>query len=496
MPRLNPENILVLCLDIDQTLMNSKTLPHTLVDFNGSNEYGDASIWLNLIGKMQRHCATFGIQLVVQVITAKVSGHTDDTVDRVAKYFSSVLVELRPDGSFFPRKFPFRQIDGLGEVPAQYHAMRHVDGGLSEQIIYDNREDLCVKKQFPTADLSEMIFEMDLDQHDTFGDEFLPAIHICYRNHPVTQVTSKACVMQRISCFLRGVPAENMFLLDDANELDLISGAGGLTPAYQHISAKELARLSADSKENRTLACQLVLAELESRLFARVADIVNNREVIYHFLNRYSDQVPPKPVETAPIRLNYSRFFTLADTKPSLLSHEKAKSIFSNRDELAQCLGLLLQKISSEQDAIHGAFTLTQPVIPLQTYVMRLVQYLKYKNDEPHDSHESTFILMLIYIDRYLRSASSLKLNSCDAHRVVLACLQLAHKVHDDDSILDKSIANIGGVTLIQLKTLEKNLLAYIQFDAFVPPELFESYRGLISAYQFSLKEVVPSITI
>lgn len=49
-----------ICLDIDETLINSKTQPEDLVDFNGSDSFDDARAWINCLDELKTYCASKG----------------------------------------------------------------------------------------------------------------------------------------------------------------------------------------------------------------------------------------------------------------------------------------------------------------------------------------------------------------------------------------------------------------------------------------------------
>ena len=497
MPKVNPEKILVLCLSVDQVLINTKTLPYTLVDFNRSNEYDDASVWLSFIKKMQQQCANYGIQFVVQIITSKIVGQPDKALDRVAKFFSSVLVELMFNGTLMPSKFPTLEISGLGVIPARYYAKSYMQGERPKLEIYDNGEDSYLRIFSPIADESDIVFPIDLNLRGSWYYECLPAIHTCYNNHPVTGLSSKACVMQLISHFFNGIPPKNMFLLDNDNALDINNCAEGLTPIYQYVSAKELEYLSTDSKENRTLACQRILSELESRFLARLLEIGNPRSIVHAFLKRYDRQANRSNIDRNRVGVPSSYFFTSVNERTVRISHDRARSIFVNREAFVQCFGNLLKNICREQDLLWRIF-LFEPsaAITIQNYVKRLVRYMRENEDQLHDTYESTFVIMLIYLDRFLMRNPMATLNSFNSHRVVLACLQLAHKMNDDECMSDQSIANLGLVTKCDLKILEQQLLHTLQYDLHVSREQFEDYYSLLSAYQASFDNPVSSHSI
>lgn len=244
---MNSEKTIVLCFDIDETVMNSQTLPITLIDFNGSNEYGDASAWINFLKKMTLYCQERSISLIVQMISAKMDALPDDTVEMISTYFHEYLHVLNKNGERVAKPYH----------PSRYILRRYLEENSQEDRVYlMNR-----------SDGDERVYE----------ENELPPIHLCFKNKPGSEITSKSWVMKPISeHFNEPIPAKNMFMLDnDLSNLDDISfGSGGTTPCYQAVSAHDLEWLAKAPKNVRTIACRLILEKLEARIIARVSEIL------------------------------------------------------------------------------------------------------------------------------------------------------------------------------------------------------------------------------
>ena len=408
MPRVSPENMLVLCLDVDQTW----------VDYD-SGQCVDASIWFDLIKKTYSHCIEHRIGFVLQVITEKSYEDTDDTVNRIVKYLSSVL-EQTPNG-YAP-----------------------------EIRLYANFEVQDASFLSPMRD-DELDCSLVMDEDHTEDlDTLLPAIHIFFGSYP-----SNADVMHWLSEYLGGAPAENMFFLDDG----------------------------------------LGLIELESRLIARVADIVNVRASIYGVLIRYDkpvDEFIPSVIQRA---LPSPRFFTSTTVGQCARPCEEIRSFFTCRDEFAQCLARLIDDVIIEKTAIRGdennlTFgSVSLPAISIKDYIIHCVTHLKISDEDP-DHYESTFVLMCIYVDRYLKRNPMDYLCSFYSHRLFFCGLLLGHKMNDDDFLHDTYAARLGGVSIGELKELELEFLQKIEWDIVVSVEEFDCYHGLLNAYHANFRAV------
>ena len=160
---------IVLCLDIDATVLNSKTKPYSLIDFNGTDAYADASPWTDFLKRMERFCEERSILFIVQFISAKKGAIPDDTVAIIAKYFHEFLHVLNRNGEPIPKSYH----------PTHFILRRYLDENAQEDRVYvagNTKGDVKV---------------------DVKGE--LPPIHLPSKNKPGTKTMSKAWVMKVIS---------------------------------------------------------------------------------------------------------------------------------------------------------------------------------------------------------------------------------------------------------------------------------------------------------
>jgi hypothetical protein len=252
---------IVLCLDIDETVMNSKTEPYSLIDFNGVDTYADASAWTNFLKKMIRYCEERFILLIIEFISAKTEAIPDDTVEFIVKYFHEFLHVLNKNGEPIPKSY----------YPTHFILRRYLDENSQEDRLYIVRR-------------TKGDVKVDVKNE-------LPPIHLCSNNQPGTKQLSKAWVMKAISeHFAEPIPAKNMFMLDNdlGNLEDISSGAKGTTPCYQAVSSHELEKLMYSSKSLRTLSCTVILKELEIRIMTRVAEISFEMQVTQYLARSFT----------------------------------------------------------------------------------------------------------------------------------------------------------------------------------------------------------------
>lgn len=262
---MNPKKTIIICLDLDETLINSSTKPSHLIDFNGSSRYGDPSAWLAFLTEIKRHCELYGFQLIVQIISVKKGGVPSDLVDVAALHLSPFLHNLDKKGrivshpkvtSRFPVEYP--------GAHTHYCFMTHL-GWHPKKYAKPIQEVYWEKIRFSGGGL--------LTVND---EEILPPIHLCYDNY-AKNCFSKALVMQIISeHFYEPIPAGNVFLLDNdlSNIKEVQTGSNGLTPCYQAMSAHALEALKYDSKELRTIACLDILERFKNKILSRVSAIL------------------------------------------------------------------------------------------------------------------------------------------------------------------------------------------------------------------------------
>ena len=110
----------------------------------------------------------------------------------------------------------------------------------------------------------------------------------------------------------------------------------------------------------------------------------------------------------------------------------------------------------------------TVPSISIEDYLIRIQRYA--------NMEKNTLIVSLIFIDR-LCKINSLTLTYNNIHRILFTAILLSIKYNEDSFYDNKYYAQIAGVKLQELKSLEYNFINMINFQFFVKDEIFEKYR-------------------
>ncbi len=128
---------ILLFLDLDQMLLDSGSSPvGGPYYFNGSLQQNDATPWQTMLNELKKMCQAQGVELIVQICTAKSHSLSDDTVDAVIRFLGapvngvSHLAERNADGTFL-----------CNPNPAAYHLISHqtnADGTHKAELVRSN----------------------------------------------------------------------------------------------------------------------------------------------------------------------------------------------------------------------------------------------------------------------------------------------------------------------------------------------------------------------
>ncbi len=254
------EKTIVLCLDIDQTIV-SHASPYDVVDYNGSDDYDDATVWVNFLTELKAYCEARSFRFFVQLISAKAL--PDYLVVNVFQALHAFLLPLNKKGNVI-RAF---------DDPTKGYVL--ADEQLHFMLSRDN-----INRWMPTANAKEVIANNDYIITD---EELLPPIHLCKYNRVIRKQFdmlgigigygasySKAMVMKYISTwFEREIPASNLFLFDDqfANTTDAEQSG------FQGVLAENMFELEKGTKAERAIACREILEKLKNKIQAHVNSI-------------------------------------------------------------------------------------------------------------------------------------------------------------------------------------------------------------------------------
>lgn len=112
----------------------------------------------------------------------------------------------------------------------------------------------------------------------------------------------------------------------------------------------------------------------------------------------------------------------------------------------------------------------TPPPITVLEYIQRIAKY--------SDCSNEVLILAMIYIDRVILANTNFLPNSFTVHRIVVASITIAAKFFDDRYYSNRYYAQIGGLPVAELNTLEIELLYMLAFNLFVSESHFKTYKS------------------
>merc|ERR1712070_857875 len=164
-------------------------------------------------------------------------------------------------------------------------------------------------------------------------------------------------------------------------------------------------------------------------------------------------------------------FFNMADQVMSAGSPDNIVGVISKllTDLVARNDQLPLQP--SHVTPFHSS---KPPTISVKSYLEDRI--LKYAG-----CSEETFILALIYMDQVVQFNPDFVISSLNVHRLLITSIMLASKFFDDVYYNNAYYARVGGISNLEINSLEMEMLRMISFSLFVQPEQYERYR--ISLY-------------
>ena len=122
------------------------------------------------------------------------------------------------------------------------------------------------------------------------------------------------------------------------------------------------------------------------------------------------------------------------------------------------------------------------PDILIYDYLKRIQEYTFIERN--------TLILSLIYIDR-LCTLGQITLTYYNIHRILFGAILISIKYNEDTFYGNKYYAEIAGVKINELNSIEYNFILLCNYDLFVSDEIFKHYN----AYLISSSEIKKSIS-
>ena len=120
------------------------------------------------------------------------------------------------------------------------------------------------------------------------------------------------------------------------------------------------------------------------------------------------------------------------------------------------------------------------PNISVEKYLIRIQTYA--------NMEKSSLIISLILIDR-LCQISNLTLTYYNIHRILFTAILVSIKYNEDSYFENKFYAEIAGVKLKELQLLEYSFISLLQFNLFIPNEIYQKYQKYLDNFDFENEE-------
>ena len=132
---------------------------------------------------------------------------------------------------------------------------------------------------------------------------------------------------------------------------------------------------------------------------------------------------------------------------------------------------ILTRTHSLHEDNTCNAFYIeTLPQISLHDYLIRIITYTHIE--------QSSLICALIYMDRL--SKEGVVINWHTVHKVLFTSIFLSMKFNEDCIYNNSVFAEIAGVTVMELLSMESEFVNKINFNFYVNEIVFNTYSSLI----------------
>ena len=112
-----------------------------------------------------------------------------------------------------------------------------------------------------------------------------------------------------------------------------------------------------------------------------------------------------------------------------------------------------------------------KPSLSVYDYLVRIATY--------SEAEDNTLILSLIYIDRFSELSSTI-LTPYNIHRIVFIAILTALKYNEDVCYGFNFYATIAGVSVKELRKLEREFIDLIKFKLYVKKEDYDNYKSYI----------------
>ena len=124
------------------------------------------------------------------------------------------------------------------------------------------------------------------------------------------------------------------------------------------------------------------------------------------------------------------------------------------------------EKLSLQKNMAFTSYN--KPSLSIKDYLYRIQSY--------SEAEDNTIIIGLMYIDRICEH-SSVILTPYNIHRIIFVSILMAIKYNEDICFDYEFYAKIAGISMKELKILEREYIDLIKFHFFVGKEEFDKYK-------------------
>ncbi|TFK25523.1 cyclin-domain-containing protein [Coprinopsis marcescibilis] len=144
-------------------------------------------------------------------------------------------------------------------------------------------------------------------------------------------------------------------------------------------------------------------------------------------------------------------------------------------DSLLQLIADMLERLIVHNDriplspeALTRFHSRTPPGISILNYLQRIVTFTSVE--------KSCLLLILVYIDRVCARWPLFTLSSLTAHRFIIAAITVSSKGLCDTFSPNKFYARVGGISVSELNTLEREFLSIIDWRLMSTRDILQEY--------------------
>jgi len=160
-------------------------------------------------------------------------------------------------------------------------------------------------------------------------------------------------------------------------------------------------------------------------------------------------------------------------------------------ENIVGVISRLLTDLVARNDQLPLAPTQVTPFHSSKPPTISVKSYLEDRILKYAGCSEETFILALIYMDQVVQFNPEFVISSLNVHRLLITSIMLASKFFDDVYYNNAYYARVGGISNVEVNSLEMEMLRMISFSLFVQPDQYERYRCSLYSHMAPAQNVM-----